>query len=138
MGSLQLSASGYAVAQTGGAVTLTVNRIGGSSGAANVSYATVNGTASSGTDYTAGSGTLSWAAGDSASKTIVVPISNATPFTGTRAFTVALSVATGASLGSPASASVTITGSGAVTPGALRFPSRRRRWRKAPVPSRLR
>ncbi len=120
-GTLRFSAATASVAQSAASVSLTVTRTGGSSGAASVAYATTNGTASSGTDYTAGSGTLSWAAGDSASKTIVVPISNATPFTGTRAFNVALSTASGASLGSPASTSVTITGSGAVTPGTLSF-----------------
>ena len=62
-GSLQLSATGYTVAQSGGSVTITVNRTGGSSGAVGVAYATANGTAVAGTDYTAASGTLTWASG---------------------------------------------------------------------------
>ncbi len=111
-GSLQLSASSYNVAQSGGSVTVTVNRTGGSTGAVTVAYATANGTAVAGTDYTAASGTLQWAAGDAASKTFSVTVSNATAFSGSRSFTVALSnPAGGANLSAPSTANVTITGS---------------------------
>jgi hypothetical protein len=93
-------------------VTVTVNRTGGSSGAVSVGYATANGTAVSGTDFTAASGTLNWADGDAASKTMSVAISNATPFSGSKSFAVALSSPTGgATLATPSSATVTITGS---------------------------
>jgi Calx-beta domain len=112
VGALQLSAASNSVAQSAGTLTLTVNRTGGSSGAASVQYATAGGTAVSGTNFTATSGTLNWASGDEASKTFTVPISNATPFTGTKSFTLALSSASGATLGSPTSDTVTITGSG--------------------------
>lgn len=111
VGSLQLSASSYGIGQAAGIVSVTVNRTGGSSGAVSVTYATANGTAVAGTDFTAGSGTLSWASGDAASKSFSVAISNATPFSGSKAFTVELSGATGgATLGSPSSAGVTIAG----------------------------
>jgi hypothetical protein len=39
-----------------------------------------------------------------------VPVSNAVPFTGSKTFTVTLSAATGATLGTPASTTVTING----------------------------
>jgi hypothetical protein len=114
VGSLQLSASSDTVAQTAGTYTETVNRIGGSSGAVSVTYATANGTAVAGTDFTAANGTLTWSDGDAASKTFSVAISNASPFSGSKAFTVALSGPTGgATLSSPSSDTVTITGSGA-------------------------
>ncbi|MFL6604086.1 MAG: Calx-beta domain-containing protein [Steroidobacteraceae bacterium] len=113
VGSLQLSSSGYTVAQSAGTLTVTVNRTGGSSGSISVKYATANGTAAAGTDYTAASGTLQWADGDAASKTFPVAISNATGFTGSKTFTVALSSPTaGATLSSPSSATTTINGSG--------------------------
>jgi L,D-peptidoglycan transpeptidase YkuD (ErfK/YbiS/YcfS/YnhG family) len=116
-GSLQLSSSGYSVGQAAGTVKVTVNRTGGSGGAVSVGYATANGSASSGSDYTATSGTLNWANGDSASKSFTVPISNATPFSGTKSFSVTLSGPTGnATLSSPSSATVTITGSGVTNP----------------------
>jgi hypothetical protein len=109
---LVLSASTYAVVQTAGKVTITVTRSNGSSGAASVSYATSNGTAAAGTNYTAASGTLSWADGDATSKSFAVTVSTA-PFTGSKTFSVALSSATGANVGLPANAVVTITGAAA-------------------------
>jgi hypothetical protein len=118
VGSVQLSASSDAVLQSAGSVTVTVNRTGGSSGAVSVGYATANGTAVSGTDFTAASGTLNWADGDAASKTMSVAISNATPFSGSKSFAVALSSPTGgATLATPSSATVTITGSGSGSGG---------------------
>jgi hypothetical protein len=117
-GSLSLSASSYSVKQSAGTLTISVTRTGGSDGAVTVNYATSNGTAKSGTDYTAINGTLSWADGDSASKTFAVAISNATAFSGSRTFTIKLSSVTGgAALGSPVSATATITGGG--TAGSL-------------------
>jgi hypothetical protein len=112
---LALSASTYAVVQTAGSVAVTVTRSNGSSGAASVSYATSNGTAVAGTDYTAANGTLSWTAADAASKSFVVPVSTA-PFSGSKTFSVNLSNATGANVGLPANAVVTITGASAGAP----------------------
>lgn len=112
VGSVQLSASGYTVSQSSGSVTATVNRTGGSSGAVTVHYAAANGTADAGADFTASSGTLSWASGDAASKTFSVPVSNATPFSGSKNFTLTLSGPTGGlALSSPTNATVTINGS---------------------------
>jgi hypothetical protein len=112
VGSLQLSSSGYSVAQSGGSLTVTVNRTGGSNGAVSVQYAEANASADAGSDFTSSSGTLQWANGDTASKTFSVPISNATAFSGTKTFTLSLMSPTGgATLGSPTTATVTITGS---------------------------
>ena len=63
------------VGETAGSVTLTVGRSGNRNGAASVDYATTNGTATAGADYTAVSGTLNFADGE-AQKTIAVPLSN--------------------------------------------------------------
>jgi hypothetical protein len=109
-GSVALSASTASVAQSAGNITVTVNRSGGSGGTASVKYATGNGTAVAGTQYTAASGTLNWAAGDAAAKTFAVALST-TAFSGSKAFSVTLSAATGATLGSPASETITINGS---------------------------
>ena len=100
------------MAQSAGALTVTVHRTGGSTGAVSVAYATSNGTAVAGTDYTAADGTLNWAAGDATSKTFSVAISNATPFSGSKSFSVTLSSpSSGATLSTPSSASVAINGS---------------------------
>ena len=110
-----LSAASYSIAQTGGSISIVVNRSEGSDEAASVAYATGNGTATAGTHYTATSGNLNWAAGGGGVKSFSVPISNASPFSGTKTFSVTLSTATGATLGTPVTATVTITGS--QTPG---------------------
>src|SRR5260370_10927023 len=63
VGHIALSAPTYTVAQSAGSVTITVDRTGGSSGWAAVAYATANGTAIAGTDYTSERGEISWASG---------------------------------------------------------------------------
>ena len=115
-GAIALSANAYSVAQNSGSVSVSVARTGGSNGAVSVKYATSNGTAASGTDFTAASGTLSWATGDAAAKTFSVIISNTTLFSGTKTFNVTLSgVAGGATLGAASTAVVTIDGAAAST-----------------------
>jgi hypothetical protein len=112
-GSVAFSSAAYPVAQGGGTVTLSVARSGGTGTATTVNYSSSDGTAVAGSNYTAASGTLQWSASDTSSKTISVAISNATPFSGTKTFSVTLSAATGAGIGSPSVATVTITGDAA-------------------------
>jgi Calx-beta domain len=64
----------YDVGETDGQATVTVERVGGVGGAVSVDYQTVDGSATAGSDYTAASGTLHWAAGDSADKTFTIPV----------------------------------------------------------------
>ena len=109
---LSFTNASYSANQNAGTVSVTVTRSGSTSDAASVAYATSDGSAVAGTDYTAASGTLNWAAGDGASKTIAVAISTAVPFSGSRTINVALSGPTGgATLAAPSSATVTINGS---------------------------
>ena len=76
-GTFSFSAAAYTVPESNPAATITVNRSGGTNGAAQVSYATVaGGSATSGTDYTGVSGALNWTDGESGSKTFTVPILN--------------------------------------------------------------
>ena len=73
------SSPAYSAQQSDGTATITVNRVDGTNGAVQVSYATIaGGTATNGTDYTAVSGMLNWPAGDSTPKTFSVPILNNT------------------------------------------------------------
>lgn len=113
---LALTSGSYSINQTAGSVTVTVAR-NGTGAAVGVNYATSNGTAQAGTDYTATSGSFSWTADDSGSKSLQIPVSAAAAFSGTRSFTVTLSSATGgASLGTPTTATITITGSATTPP----------------------
>lgn len=122
VGTLQLADATYSVAQSARSVTISVNRMGGAVGPTQVAYATTNGTASAGKDYTAVNGVLQWADGDSAAKSFSVAISNATPFSGSRTFGVVLSNAiAGALIGTPDSATVTISGDAAAPVGSLQL-----------------
>jgi hypothetical protein len=124
VGSLRLSAASTTIAQNAGTVVITVQRTGGSSGAVNVAYATSNGTAMAGTDYTAASGTLSWTNGSATSQTLSIPISNSAPFAGSKTFTVALShPGGGATISSPGTMTITIAGDGSSAVGSLQFPA---------------
>src|SRR5262249_15116671 len=81
---------------------------GGSAGSVSVNYATSNGTATAGSDYTATSGTLIFGDGET-SKTFTIPITNDTAVESDETVNLTLSDPTGgASLGSPASAVLTI------------------------------
>ncbi|MBE2287282.1 MAG: DUF4394 domain-containing protein [Prosthecobacter sp.] len=76
-GALQFSVASFSRNESGGTATITVTRLGGTSGAVGVSFATVaGGTAADGADYAGSVGTLAWADGDSASKSFMVPVLN--------------------------------------------------------------
>lgn len=108
-GSVQLSVASTSVNEAAGTVTLTVSRGGGTGGAVSVDYATAGGSAVSGVDFTSSSGTLTWADGDGADKTIVVPIINDADYEPVETFTVTLSNPQGgAALGGLATTTVSI------------------------------
>lgn len=122
-GSLAFSAATYSVPENGGSIPITVNRAGGSGGAVSVNYATSNGTAVAGTNYTATSGTLNWGAGDSAAKTFSVPVLDDHTVDGSHTVQLTLTSPTGgASLGAQSTAVLTITdadsGGGGTPPAA--------------------
>ena len=116
---IQWAATTTSVDQLAGSVTLTVTRTLNSTGAVSVNYATANGTALAGTHYTTQSGTISWASGDSAAKTITIPLSAVPVFTGLKTFTVALSALAGGVLVNGATATVNIAAAGAGDPAFL-------------------
>jgi hypothetical protein len=107
-GSLQFSASFFSVSESGGNALITVNRIGGTAGEARVDYASSDGSAVAGQDYTATSGTLTFANGVS-TQTFSVPIINDALHESNETVNLTLTNAGGSgSLGSPATASLSI------------------------------
>lgn len=122
-GTLQLSAPTYAIDENGATLTVNVSRTGGSYGAASVNYGTAAGTAAAGSDYTTTSGTLNWTSGDATSKSIAIPILNNSVLEASETFTPSISGASGAALGSPASATATIADDDAPVPGTLAIQS---------------
>ena len=108
-GTLQFSAPTYSVNESGPVATITITRNGGSDGAISVQFATSNGSATAGQDYTATTQTVTFAAGDVANKTVTIPITNDTLVEGNETVNLALSNPTGgATLGAQSRALLTI------------------------------
>jgi hypothetical protein len=74
-GELDFAAVRYDVNETAGQASVTVRRLGGTNGTVTVDYATGDGSATAGYDYTPTSGTLTFGHGE-VSKTINVPIAH--------------------------------------------------------------
>src|SRR5207302_4902878 len=115
---IQFSASNYGVGEGEQRAAVTVTRSCDTSASASVNYATsdsagsqncnvINGSASSRCDYISALGTLKFASGET-SKTVSVLIINDSYLEGPETFNVSLTNPTGASLGSPSTATVTI------------------------------
>lgn len=104
---LQFNANSYAITENGGLATLTVTRSGNNSTAVSVDYATTDGTATAGADYTTAGGTLNFAPWET-SKTITVPVLDDAIADGSETLTVTLSNAMNATVGSIGTATVTI------------------------------
>ena len=118
-GRVQFAAQTRDVDEAAGTATVDVTRIGGSSGAASVDYATSDATATAGDDYTSTSGTLSWASGDTATQTVTVPVTADGTAEGPEAFELTLSNAVGATLGTADGAVVTIDDTAPPSPGVI-------------------
>jgi glucose/arabinose dehydrogenase len=105
--SFALSSGNYNVNENAGTATITVQRSGNTAIAGSVNYATSNGSAIAGSDYTATNGTVSFAANES-SKTFTVPITNDTEGERNETFTITLSSPQNGTLGTQNTATVTI------------------------------
>ncbi len=118
-GIYRFSQSGYPV-QEGGTVGVTVERIGADLGATSVRYATRHGTADA-SDYTAASGLLQFAAGET-QKTISVVTTDDAVFEPTETIYISLSdPAAGTALGMPATATISVQDNDANPAGSLVF-----------------
>jgi len=87
---VSLQHAAYPNGEASGPFELTVRRTGDATAESSVAYATADGTALAGQDYTASSGTLTFAAGDLV-KTIQVPVTPDTAAEADEAFQIALS-----------------------------------------------
>ena len=94
-GMLAFSQAAYSIGEAGGSATITVRRLAGDDGAVTVHYATGGGSATAGADYSATSGTLSWANNDDTNKSFAVPITNDTLAESGETIGLDLSAATG-------------------------------------------
>jgi hypothetical protein len=107
-GSVQFKFDSFFVIEDVGTANLTVQRTGGTFGNLSVEYETTNGTALAGQDYTASSGTVNFADGET-SKTIQIPITDDSTTEPDETFTVSLKNPSSLdSLGAPLSTVITI------------------------------
>jgi hypothetical protein len=106
-GTLQFAETSYDVAE-GTVVNIFVVRSDGDSGVVSVDYATVDGTAVSGSDYPAMSGTLTYANQTSGNQTISILITDDNSAEVPESFTVTLSNVSGATLGANSSVTINI------------------------------
>ncbi|PKO37566.1 MAG: hypothetical protein CVU33_12485 [Betaproteobacteria bacterium HGW-Betaproteobacteria-6] len=107
--------SDIVIDEAAGTVTFTVTKVGATEQAVTVDYATANGSATAGLDYTGQSGSLSFAAGET-SKTLTIAIANDSEYEISENFSVSISNPTNAVLGT-ASATGTIVDDGRLLPG---------------------
>jgi len=116
---IQFSQPTFSIVESQASMNVMVSRTGDTTGTATVDYATsdtagtqtcptTNGQASSRCDYITTLGTLTFAAGET-SRTILVPIVDDVHNEGSENFTMTLSNVSGATLGTPATATLTIT-----------------------------
>lgn len=107
-GELRFTSSSFEVSEAGTSRRIEVERVGGRDGTATVQFATSDGSAVAGEDYTSAAGQLSWADQDAANKGFDVAIFDDSIEEATETVNLALSGATGAALGSPSSATLRI------------------------------
>ncbi len=109
-GVIEFNATSFSVSEAASpaTATITLKRTGVTTGAATVLVTSADGTATAGTDYTALSATVSWAAGDSANKTVTVAILDDAVVEGTETVALTLSSPTGDTIGADAAATLSI------------------------------
>ncbi len=119
--SIQFTAASLTVNATAGFATVQVVRIGNPSAQVSVAYATSNGTAVAGKDYTAASGTLNFAPGQNAATFTVPILANPNQAASSTTVDLTLSLPTGgATVGSISKATLTIINN---LPAVLEFSS---------------
>lgn len=104
---VQFSSSTYFVAEDAGSVNITVTRTGDTTGTSTVNFATFGGTSSERSHHIIATGTLTFAPGET-SKSFKVLIIDEDQVEGDHTVNLALSTPTGAGLGSPSTATLTI------------------------------
>jgi subtilisin len=120
--SVQFSSATYSVAENARRVRITVTRSGVATDTLRVNYATSDGTATAGTDYTAKSGTLIFSARQKTKK-ITIPITNDTVFEPDETINLTLSNPVGGLLGAQSTAVLTIIDNDGPGPGSIQFDS---------------
>ncbi len=123
-GEVRFVSSSSSVNESSGSATVEVERIGGREGMVSVDYATADGSATAGLDYTTSLGTLTWEDGDASPRSFQVPILDDAIAEPPETVNLTLSTPTGgAMLVAPSSATLTIVDNDGANPsgGTLSF-----------------
>jgi len=104
------------VARTAGTARIPVERFGGVTEAASVTWTTSDSSAKSGTHFTGGTGTLNWAAGEGGVKYICIPLTQSVTPQQARQFRVGLTSSSGADIGQYGTMAVVIEDPAATLP----------------------
>ncbi len=109
-GTVTFGSPTFNVTENGTTATVTVNRVGNTTGAISVNYDTVaGGAAVAGVDYTTTTGTLNWAANDATPQSFTIPIADNLTLNANKTINLSLTNATGgAAIVGNATAVVTI------------------------------
>jgi plastocyanin len=122
-GKLEILPATYTLSEGAGTLTVTVQRVGGSEGAASVKIGTVAGTAKKGNDFLPRTATLKWKNGEKSPKSFLVKLKNDRVREQDETFTIQLTKATRAAIGTSI-ATVTIQDDdGAASSSALAAPT---------------
>ncbi len=94
-GMIEFTAATYSVNENDGTAHITVKRVGGSQGSISATFNTSDGTATAGSDYTAVNNyTVTFADGDTANKTIDIPVTDNMVYEGNETVNLSLSSTT--------------------------------------------
>ncbi|MFV2055208.1 MAG: Calx-beta domain-containing protein [Thiohalomonadales bacterium] len=107
--SIEFSAAAFQASETDATVLITVNRNGDAAQAVSVDYSMSDGSATVDLDYTAVTGTLSWAANDSAPKSFLIPIKADNVVDPSETVLLSLQNNAGAPLGTNSTATLTLS-----------------------------
>ncbi len=118
-GTFRLTESSISRREGIGSISIGIERFNGTDGDVSVDYATANGTATAGSDYTQTSGTVTFLDGEDGTRTITIPILDDGASEDEESFFFALSNPDGdADLGDPRSAEITIADNEPCEPSA--------------------
>jgi len=129
-GHIAFTATNFTALETAGTASVTLNRLGGSSGTLNVTVIAADGTASNGVNYVASTNVLQWNNNDISVKTITLPVLHDGIFTPNLTVNLALTngmlntVANGSVLGLSSITNATLTISNVDFPGTVQFGAR--------------
>lgn len=121
-GNFVLSTSQVTASEGQGSITIQVQRVGGSAGAASVDFVTIGGSAQAGQDFVSTSGQLDFADGET-SQQFTVDILDDGDLESLEQFSVRIENAVGAGLQNPDTAVVTVVDDDAGLPSFSAFPS---------------